>query len=412
MLDCNHDRDYALPPNELESSTAELDTGYTKSDFILPRGFENLRQRVRAGARMVNAVPRALDTVSENGIGGNLQLNVGRKSSEVNQFRFDESVRNYDTFNRRLQRRTRVQESPLFDLDRVELATVDYFSYFLTVEMPGRQRFRAMFDTGSADFWVPDLYTCVSAPCVKRNRFDSNLSDTVELRGEVVREEFGIVGLQLPFTAAPDNLFRLGLAATLPLPLINQTFDGILGDFWGTNPEHFRSPLTWFPLAGNPRPTHWELNLVSTATLGSREITLKSKTALVDTGSPIIGMPYEDAKSFNDALGATPDPQSNGQTSLLPCPNIAGSGNSNLPKLSFRLLSGSAPISFTLTPADYAIPDPHQPGYCLSAIVPTSSPNQDGSNFWILGDPFLRSYYAAFDYENLVIGLAKTRIPR
>ncbi|KAJ9085768.1 hypothetical protein DSO57_1010778 [Entomophthora muscae] len=480
--------DFVLTGKELHYSTAELDTGYSKRDF-LERWFSSTRQfalqrltlsmyalegGAKLGSQLLEHVPRM----------------IKRGMRQVVDSLFGNRRSKYEKMSQRgLQRRTLNLEGRLGrggllnylfvpivgnDDSQVDLGTVDYFNYFIVIQLPQHQRFKVVFDTGSGDLWVPDLYTCVSASCLKRNRFDSSLSNSLvttdenfvipyagntRVEGKVVRDRFDIAGVQMPLQAPPDNLFRMGLAGNLPLPLINQTFDGILGmglrsrigsppldyilsrkrqgrggqlhgysvylaplrnlddqdkvggqvTFGGTNPAHFQRPLTWFPVHGGSRATHWELTLRPVARLGNSNLNILASTALVDTGSPVIGLPYEDAKALNDALGATPDPQSDGQTSLLPCPNIAGSGNSALPIFSFDLVSESGPVTFNLGPTDYAIPDPHQPGFCLSAFVPTTRPNQPGVKFWILGAPFIRSYYSVFDQGMLRIGLAKNK---
>jgi len=71
---------------------------------------------------------------------------------------------------------------------------------------------------------------------------------------------------------------------------------------------------------------------------------------------------------------------------------------SSMPTLSFTI-GGK---DFTLEGADYVL---NISGECLLGITGIDVPAPRGP-LWILGDVFLRKYYAVFDYGNSQIGFA------
>ena len=52
-------------------------------------------------------------------------------------------------------------------------------------------------------------------------------------------------------------------------------------------------------------------------------------------------------------------------------------------------------------------PDPTAPDVCLSTIGGLDLP----SGQWILGDPFIGTYYSVFDFETERVGLARAVAP-
>ncbi|KAJ2181162.1 hypothetical protein GGH18_005198, partial [Coemansia sp. RSA 530] len=112
-----------------------------------------------------------------------------------------------------------------------------------------------------------------------------------------------------------------------------------------------------------------------------------SRKALLDTGSSLIyGDPFSLA-AMSTRIGANP------LTGEIPCPVLA-----SLKPFHF-VLGGKR---FTMQPEEYIFHDPAT-GICEVQWMPVSD------YLWIMGLPFLQTYYTVYDIKDHRIGLARMR---
>jgi len=299
------------------------------------------------------------------------------------------------------------------------------------------QTFNVIFDTGSSNLWIPAA-NC--SDCGAHPTFKATDSSTYVPNGAPFNIQYGS-GPVSGYLGADDlNVGGLAVsnvtfaeitdASGLGLAYLIGAFDGILGMafqtisvdnlppvffemidqgvvdkpifafyletsgqngelmFGGADPTHYSGNMVQVPLISD---TYFEvaLNDMSTATTG--KIT-KTTKAILDTGTSLLALPTADATAFAKAVGASPTINPNEYT--VDCGSVP-----NLPTMSITI-GGQ---TFTLTGAQYTINV--EDVECLLAVTGIDIPAPAGP-LVILGDPFLRTYYAAFDVVNKQVGLA------
>ncbi|ORY03802.1 peptidase A1 [Basidiobolus meristosporus CBS 931.73] len=285
----------------------------------------------------------------------------------------------------------------------LELTNSYDLSYYgeVTIGTPP-QKFTVIFDTGSADFWVPSVW-CSSAACINHRKFQPTKSTTYQeldgdfslrygtgsLTGMIGQDTCTIGGITL-------NEQKFGLATSESSFFANSTADGILGmafasisqmrvnppfynmveqnlvnasmfgvwlggypssgevTFGGYDTSHFSGSLNWIDVV---EENYWTLPLngVSIANTG---VQITATKAAMDTGTSLITIPESDAALINvEYLNGRP----------------------------------TRDVVFTLTPDQYVIQE--EGGICMSGFASAGS----SAAIWIVGDVFLRSFYSVYD---------------
>ncbi|XP_072504216.1 renin [Notamacropus eugenii] len=304
------------------------------------------------------------------------------------------------------------------------------------------QTFQVVFDTGSADFWVPSskcspLYTA----CVLHSQYDSSKSSTYEENGT----EFSIqyASGQVKGFLSQDTVTVGGIKTTqlfgevteLPLmPFGLARFDGVLGLGYpaqsmsgiipifdniisqgmlkkevfsvyysrnshlsggeivlgGTDPNYYHGT---FHYVNTSRSGFWQIQIKGVAVKSNVMFCQESCTAAVDTGASFITGPTSSMRKLMKTLGVKEE----GYQYLIEC-DLA----STLPDISFYL-DGKA---FTLHSSDYVLEDMNsRNNFCLLAFRGLDVPPPTGP-LWILGATFIRKFYTEFDRHNNRIGFA------
>lgn len=307
------------------------------------------------------------------------------------------------------------------------------------------QVFQVVYDSGSSNLWVPGK-NC--SKCLHK-KYDSAKSSTYVANGTNFSILYGSGAVQ--GFCDQDDVSVAGVvskaqvfAETTEEPGISWDvgrFDGILGFGWpqiavnGITP-YFNSlvaagavdePVFSFWLSGKPGKNGGELTLggvnadrfegemqyIPVSQEGYWQVTAESMSvggkpiktgfeAVVDTGTSLIALPLLEAIKINSQLGCLNIgiecefvKPINGTNSTCPDP-------STLPSFDI-VIAGK---TFTLTGDDMLLKiSAGGQDVCVSGIMgfPGSLPNDIGI---ILGDVFLRKYYASFDLGQKRIGLA------
>lgn len=306
------------------------------------------------------------------------------------------------------------------------------------------QSFSVVFDTGSANLWVPSA-KCkgFNLPCLLHHKYNSRRSNTYvadgtpfaikygsgSMAGFVSRDTLHIGGLEIKNVTFAEATSEPGVA------FIMSKFDGILGlafsaisvdgmvpafdamvsqgllpspqfSFWlskdqsaspggvmllgGADPAYYTGDLHYVPLS---RKAYWQFDLDGLAVDGKPLVTQGS--AIADTGTSLLVGPTADVKKLAAALGL-PETGMGGQYSIK-CNQI-----DKLPPLTFKI----AGKDFELTGDDYVLKvDAFGQSACLLGIMAMDVPPPAGP-LWILGDVFLSKYFTLFDAGNARVGFA------
>ncbi|XP_032776418.2 lysosomal aspartic protease isoform X2 [Daphnia magna] len=316
------------------------------------------------------------------------------------------------------------------------------------------QNFDIIFDTGSANLWVPSSECADSnLACKNHNQYNSSLSTTYKPNGTDFSIQYG--------TGAMTGFLSTDILGIAGAEVIDQTFaeaveepglvfvagrfDGILGmayprisvegvvpmfqnmiaqglvdepvfSFWlnrnlsnpelggeiffgGTNPEHYVGEVTYIPVT---RQAYWQFAVDSVLLDGFDEypFCVGGCEMISDTGTSLIAGPSEEIALFHKLIGAQVNIVGEG---IVDCATVP-----NLPPLTFTI--GGTP--FVLEGVDYIIPviDPDtNETFCLSGFIGLDIPPPTGP-LWILGDVFIGKFYSIYDFGENRVGLATSVI--
>ncbi|KFO19627.1 Cathepsin E [Fukomys damarensis] len=215
-----------------------------------------------------------------------------------------------------------------------------------------------------------------------------------------VHAEFdGILGLGYPSLAAGgvtpvfDNMMAQNLVALPMFSVYMSSNPGSSGSeltFGGYDPAHFSGSLNWVPVT---KQAYWQIALDGIQVGDSLMFCSEGCQAIVDTGTSLITGPPKKIKQLQEALGAT----NVDEEYAVECANL-----NTMLDVTF-IING---VPYTLSPTAYTLMDfadgmqVCSPGFQGLEIQPPAGP------LWILGDVFIRQFYAVFDRGNNQVGLA------
>ncbi|KAM4703783.1 pepsin A-like [Rhinophrynus dorsalis] len=299
------------------------------------------------------------------------------------------------------------------------------------------QEFTVIFDTGSANLWVPSVY-CSSQACTNHHMFNPQQSSTFQATNTPVSIQYGtgsmtgflgydtlqvadiqitnqifglsesepgsflyyspfdgILGLAFPSIASSqatpvfDNMWNQGLIPQdlFSFYLSSDAQSGSYVLFGGVDTSYYSGSLNWVPLTAE---SYWQITVDSISINGQAIACSDSCQAIVDTGTSLLAGPPTPISDIQYYIGASQD--SNGQY-VINCNNI-----SNMPTIVITING----VQFPLPASAYVRQD--QQG-CTSGFQAMNLPTSSG-DLWILGDVFIRQYYVVFDRANNYVAMA------
>ncbi|XP_046672772.1 lysosomal aspartic protease-like [Homalodisca vitripennis] len=299
------------------------------------------------------------------------------------------------------------------------------------------QTFNVIFDSGSADLWVPSIQICSTYPsfCERHKVYKSSTSNTYKKDGQqfsitygkggasgfVSQDNIEVAGVQVTgqvFGEATsidsagmasyfDGIFglaypKLSNIGTNP-PFVNMIRQGVLEQpvfafylnkddssedrgelvLGGVSSDHYSGSFTYTPVLS---PSYWIIKMDSVQ-INSNAVS-GSQQAIPDSGTSFMYGPSDVMNVIINAIGG----QYQNGLYIVPC-----SSTESLPSVTFVINS----TPFVLLPEDYIV---KISGVCVSGFIgETSFP------FFILGDVFMRKYYTKFDMGKNQVGFAKAK---
>nr|XP_005896216.1 PREDICTED: pregnancy-associated glycoprotein 2 [Bos mutus] len=295
------------------------------------------------------------------------------------------------------------------------------------------QEFRVVFDTGSANLWVPSI-TCTSPACYTHKTFNPQNSssfrevgspitifyesgiiqgflgsDTVRIGNLVsLKQSFGLSQEEYGFDGAPfdgvlglafpsistkgaipifDNLWSQGAFSepVFAFYLSKYKPEGSVVMFGGVDHRYYKGELNWIPVS---QPHHWLISMNHISMNGNIVACSHGCQAFVDTGTSLIYGPTDLVTNINKLMNARLE---NSEYA------ISCDAAKTLP-----------PVIFNINGIEYPLPlqayNTKDKNSCIS-IFQGGLENLSPDN-WLLGDVFLRQYFSVFDRKNERIGLA------
>merc|ERR1719163_516461 len=298
------------------------------------------------------------------------------------------------------------------------------------------QTFNVIFDTGSANLWVPN--SKVGLRGLFKHKYKSSASSTYVKNGTVFKIQYGsgpVSGIWSADTvsiagvsAKQQDFAEVEDASGLGLAYSIGKFDGILGLGWdrisvdgvltpvhnlinsgelsepvfafylgdsapgtlimgGTDSSHYTGDFAYVPLKSED---YWRIELDDLKVGGTSMTTCK--TAIVDSGTSLLAGPKDDVTKIATKLGAT---------SVMNKEWVFTSCDKGGPD--FTVTLGGKDYTFKF--ADYTI---KSGSTCLFAMMGIDVPAPNGP-LWILGDVFMRKYYTVFDWGQKRLGFATAK---
>ncbi|KAM9330210.1 pepsin A-like [Gastrophryne carolinensis] len=301
--------------------------------------------------------------------------------------------------------------------------------YFGTISIgTPPQEFSVVFDTGSANLWVPSV-SCSSMACTNHQKFNPQASSSFQSAHETVSISYGTGSISGslafdtvqvgPLVAKKQGLV---LTETESIFLFYSHWDGILGlgypslsvsgvapvfdtlwsegqlpedlfsvyltrgegsvvIFGGTDSSLYTGSLHWVPVTTQK---YWQITIDSITLNGEVVACRDGCQAIVDTGTSVIAGHPAAIDQIQNAIGAKADPYG---LYHVTCDSITA-----LPDL-----------TISIGGRDYTLP---ASAYINQLSGSCSSGFQATSGLWILGDIFIREYFVVFDRANNRVGLA------
>lgn len=336
----------------------------------------------------------------------------------------------------KIQGKIKPQETPLTPLASKE-ADVKLLNYKQTqyvgeisVGSPP-QPFRVIFDTGSGNLWV---YGSGSGMYGRREFQAKESTSYIKMN---LTSDISYAGGKVSCKIAKDTL-TLGSEVNIPSMWFGETYsasgglgigDGVMGLGWpslafqgtdvlvqrllstsvvdkalfsfyftkdentkvaeltfgGAKPQHYKGDFTWIPMISHREP-YWTIKMDDLLIDGKSAGFCQDGCRIVmDTGSSFFSGPSTDVGKILQHTRVQRD-----------CSNAHG-----LPPITF-VLNGKR---FDMSAEDYILKHENL-GTCVTAfssldVAPPRGP------LWVLGDVFIRKYYATFDIRNYRVGFAE-----
>jgi hypothetical protein len=217
----------------------------------------------------------------------------------------------------------------------------------------------------------------------------------------------GILGLAYPVIAMPLFSFLAGpmdemiSRKLLPADLFSvylSSADNSSDSFFAfgeVDATRFTPPLITVPFSPlQPVLGYWATSVAYISVGGTPQPGTENVIGVIDSGTSLIAGPPAIVNPIIAQVNASAD-----------CSNLSA-----LPNISFAMNVSGGLAQFELTPEDYTvrIPTPGGPDTCSCGLFAFDA-GEGLLPLWILGDPFMRTFYSVFDRANNQMQFARAK---
>ena len=189
----------------------------------------------------------------------------------------------------------------------------------------------------------------------------------------------------------PEDIFSVFLSS------VDNSSDSFFA-FGEVDAAYFEPPLITVPFSPmQPELGYWATAVAYIAVGGVPQPGTDAVIGVVDTGTSLIAGPPAVVNPIIAQVNASAD-----------CSNLG-----SLPNITIAMnVSGGALAEFVLTPADYTVRTPNAggPDSCACGLFAFDA-GEGLLPLWILGDPFIRTFYSVFDRANNQMQFARAKAP-
>lgn len=301
----------------------------------------------------------------------------------------------------------------------------------INIGTPSQGPFAVVFDTGSANLWVPNQ-SCTTGGCSggTKTLYNSGASSTYKPNGQSFSIQYGsgscsgnlvvddveianlnVTGVTFGSANVIANTFGQGpvngilglgfqsLAVDRVEPPLNvMVGNGLISEpifqiylnskphtsnaaivFGGYEQQYYTGSIQWVPLTSE---TYYLISISGVSVGGvSKSMCVFGCSAIVDSGTSLLVGPAQYVSQLISDIGHVAQDCSNYQ---------------QLPNISFKI-NGQ---EFAVTPVEYVL---EFDGQCQLGIQ-----SLQGFPYWILGDVFIRAWTTVFDQANQRVGFARS----
>ncbi|KAM8916474.1 pepsin A-like isoform 3-T3 [Spinachia spinachia] len=336
----------------------------------------------------------------------------------------------FEEYRRKFPHNSAAKFLPQNEQSSVPLTFDPYATYYGEIGIGSPpQIFKVLFDTGSADLWIPSL-SCTSSACDTHSKYNSSASSTfqassntfhisyysgfisgstgyelIKISGLYVDHQIfgftdteagflefqpwdGILGLAFPGlsneggTPLFSNLWNQGkIPQNMFSMYLSSSVEGSVLVLGGVDSTHYTGTMKWIPLYQTSN--FWDIQIQSITIHGNTVACSGSCVATVDSGTSLIIGPERDINNINGWLGAT--------SNAVGDATVSCRVTDLLPDVVFNING----YSFALPPSVYVM---KSASGCTTGFA---------SGSWILGEVFMRQFYTAFDVGQNRVGFAQ-----
>ncbi|KAI9312352.1 aspartic peptidase domain-containing protein [Dichotomocladium elegans] len=294
--------------------------------------------------------------------------------------------------------------------------------------------FSMQYATGSANGTYGTDTVSVAGLTVTDQIFGpvNSTMDLEFLQNGATSGQMGIMGLSypvFPYSGGPLDVnfaFNLANRSIISEPIFSvflnsQYQPGYSGEitFGGIDTSKYTGSLTYVPVSplrmegyNTPMYIYWAVDVLGAKNSKGYTASFSNATKfVVDTGNTLTYLPAAVSLDLvNSVVGSAVTVDTTNGVYMVPCSLASSNVTVSLLVASSLTNTNSPPVELTVGMPELVLRSYGDDTICAFGIAPLSGDIGDSSDLFIIGDPFLRSFYTVYDMGQNRIGFAAAKI--